>query len=101
MVINPIVKALIAMGVTQTWSPPSDFWGNLKPQPPCSCICRHRPAKRFADWGLLTLAGALIIGFSLFDMLDGGGASGNMASTFEPCTTPCSTATANSSPWAA
>lgn len=37
----------------------------------------------FADWGLLTLAGALIIGFSLFDMLDGQVARlGNMASTF-------------------
>lgn len=82
VVINPIVKALIAMGVTPNMVTTIGLLGNLA----AAAVLVYAgtvAGEGFADWGLLTLAGALIIGFSLFDMLDGQVARlGNMASTF-------------------
>ena len=82
VVINPVVKALIAMGVTPNMVTTIGLLGNLA----AAAVLVYAgtvAGEGFADWGLLTLAGALIIGFSLFDMLDGQVARlGNMASTF-------------------
>ena len=82
VVINPIVKALIAMGETSNLGTTMGLLGNLA----AAAVLVYAgtvAGEGFADWGLLTLAGALIIGFSLFDMLDGQVARlGNMASTF-------------------
>lgn len=82
VVINPIVKALIAMGVTPNMVTTIGLLGNLAAAG-VLVYAGTVAGEGFADWGLLTLAGALIIGFSLFDMLDGQVARlGNMASTF-------------------
>lgn len=82
VVINPIVKALIAMGVTPNMVTTIGLLGNLAAAG-VLVYAGTLAGEGFADWGLLTLAGALIIGFSLFDMLDGQVARlGNMASTF-------------------
>lgn len=82
VVINPVVKALIAMGVTPNMVTTIGLLGNLAAAG-VLVYAGTVAGEGFADWGLLTLAGALIIGFSLFDMLDGQVARlGNMASTF-------------------
>ena len=82
VVINPIVKALIAMGVTPNMVTTIGLLGNLAAAG-VLVYAGTVAGEGFADWGMLTLAGALIIGFSLFDMLDGQVARlGNMASTF-------------------
>lgn len=82
VVKNPIVKALISKGVTPNMVTTIGLLGNLA----AAAVLVYAgtvAGEGFADWGLLTLAGALIIGFSLFDMLDGQVARlGNMASTF-------------------
>ena len=82
VVINPIVKALIAMGVTPNMVTTIGLLGNLAAAG-VLVYAGTVAGEGFADWGMLTLAGAPIIGFSLFDMLDGQVARlGNMASTF-------------------
>ncbi len=80
-IINPFVRLLIRMGVTPNMVTTIGFLGNVA----AAVILvyegyRHGSAP---DFGMVTLAGALIIGFSLFDMLDGQVARlGNMASPF-------------------
>ncbi len=82
-VINPFVKLLINMGITPNVVTTIGFLGNLA----AACVIAWAGYKASqqgsVEWGLLTLGGALIIGFSLFDMLDGQVARlGNMSSTF-------------------
>lgn len=83
-VINPFVRLLIRMGVTPNAVTTIGLAGNLAAAAVLVWqaveISRHGAAP---DYGSVVLAGALIIGFSLFDMLDGQVARlGNMASTF-------------------
>lgn len=82
-VINPFVRFMIRLGITPNTVTTIGFLGNLA----AACvlayagwICRQTGEMSF---GLVTLSGALVIGFSLFDMLDGQVARlGNMASRF-------------------
>ncbi|MDE6078787.1 MAG: CDP-alcohol phosphatidyltransferase family protein [Duncaniella sp.] len=85
MVINPFVRLLIRLGFTPNAVTTIGFLGNV-----AAAIVivwagyeASRPGAAGIDYGMVTLAGALIIGFSLFDMLDGQVARlGGMASTF-------------------
>lgn len=82
-VINPFVRFLIRCGVTPNMVTTVGLLGNL-----AAAAALIRAAVSISEGGgmeypTVTLAGALIIGFSLFDMLDGQVARlGNMASTF-------------------
>lgn len=83
-VINPFVHLLIRMGVTPNMVTTIGLLGNI-----AAAVVfvwagiEAQRASSVPDYGLVTLAGALIIGFSLFDMLDGQVARlGGMASTF-------------------
>ncbi len=83
-VINPFVRLLIRIGVTPNMVTTIGFLGNL-----AAAVVFVYAGMLVADYheapdfGLVALAGALIIGFSLFDMLDGQVARlGGMASTF-------------------
>ena len=81
-VINPFVRLLIRMGVTPNMVTTIGLLGNIA----AACILVYAgytgsPENR--NYDLVTWAGAVIILFSLFDMLDGQVARlGNMASTF-------------------
>lgn len=81
-IINPFVKLLIKMGVTPNVVTTIGFLGNLA----AACVivwAGYTAVYGEPAYWLVTLSGALIIGFSLFDMLDGQVARiGNMASTF-------------------
>lgn len=69
-VINPIVRMLIKLGVTPNMVTTIGFLGNLAAAiliVYAAFISRNNAM----PWSLLTIGGALIIGFSLFDMLDG------------------------------
>ena len=82
-VINPFVRILIPLGVT----PPPATPPRLPANPPApAALAAHGYATTpggGADYSRVTLAGALVIGFSLFDMLDGQVARlGGMTSTF-------------------
>lgn len=83
-VINPFVRLLIRMGVTPNMVTTIGLLGNLA----AAAVLVWEAIEvsqyhRSPDYGMVTLAGALIIGFSLFDMLDGQVARlGNMTSTF-------------------
>ncbi|MDE6207459.1 MAG: CDP-alcohol phosphatidyltransferase family protein [Muribaculaceae bacterium] len=83
-IINPFVRLLIRMGVTPNMVTTIGMLGNLA----AAAVLVWAGVKvsqygQAPDYGLVTWAGALIIGFSLFDMLDGQVARlGNMASTF-------------------
>lgn len=84
VVINPFVRMLIRMGITPNMVTFIGFLGNV-----AAAIVVGWAAYSYLrtgvdlDWSMLTLGGALIIGFSLFDMLDGQVARlGNMASKF-------------------
>ncbi|MDE5656492.1 MAG: CDP-alcohol phosphatidyltransferase family protein [Muribaculaceae bacterium] len=80
-VINPFVRLLIRMGVTPNMVTTIGFLGNVA----AAVILVYEGFRHGScpDFGMVTLAGALIIGFSLFDMLDGQVARlGNMASQF-------------------
>ena len=80
-VINPLVKGMIKVGITPNCVTTIGFLGNL-----AGAVLIARAGYKAAvgvDYSLLTLAGALIIGFSLFDMLDGQVARiGGMVSRF-------------------
>lgn len=80
-VINPFVRLLIRMGVTPNMVTTIGLLGNIAAAAVlvyCGYVADGKP-----DYGMVTLAGALIIGFSLFDMLDGQVARlGGMQSTF-------------------
>ncbi len=82
-VINPFVYLLIRLKVTPNVVTTIGFLGNLA----AACVIvwagYESSVTGTVNYGMLTWAGALIIGFSLFDMLDGQVARlGNMASTF-------------------
>lgn len=82
-VINPFVRLLIKLGITPNMVTTIGFLGNVA----AACVlvyCGYKAGHHIRpDFGLVTLAGALIIGFSLFDMLDGQVARlGNMVSRF-------------------
>lgn len=81
-VINPFVKLLIRLHITPNIVTTIGFLGNAAAAA-VIVAAALRPAGSTVDYALITWAGALIIGFSLFDMLDGQVARlGNMASTF-------------------
>ena len=81
-VINPFVCLLIKMGVTPNIVTTIGLLGNAAATA-VLIYATMQLAESGPDYGMLTLAGALIIGFSLFDMLDGQVARlGGMASTF-------------------
>lgn len=83
-VINPFVRLLIRMGVTPSMVTTIGMLGNVA----AAAVFVYagmlvQKSGGAPDYGLVTLAGALIIGFSLFDMLDGQVARlGGMVSTF-------------------
>lgn len=82
-VINPFVRFLIRMGVTPNIVTTIGFLGNLAAAVVIVMAGYGAAHTGIVDWSLVTWAGALIIGFSLFDMLDGQVARlGGMASTF-------------------
>ena len=82
-VINPFVRLLIRMGVTPNVVTTIGFLGNLAAAVVIVMAGYGAAHTGIVDWSLVTWAGALIIGFSLFDMLDGQVARlGGMASTF-------------------
>lgn len=82
-VINPFVKLLIRMGVTPNAVTTIGFLGNLAAAVVIVIAGYGAARTGTVDWSLVTWAGALIIGFSLFDMLDGQVARlGGMSSTF-------------------
>ncbi|MBD5331808.1 MAG: CDP-alcohol phosphatidyltransferase family protein [Bacteroides sp.] len=82
-VINPFVHLLIKMGITPNAVTTIGFLGNVAAAV-VIVIAGYRASHGGGlDYSLVTLSGALIIGFSLFDMLDGQVARlGGMASTF-------------------
>lgn len=82
-VINPFVRFLIKMGVTPNMVTTVGLLGNIA----AACLITWAGYKvghdGSIDYSLLTIAGVLIIAFSLFDMLDGQVARlGNMTSKF-------------------
>lgn len=82
-VINPFVRLLIRLGVTPNNVTTIGMLGNLAAAAVFVWVGADVAAGNPVEWWRITLAGALIIGFSLFDMLDGQVARlGNMASTF-------------------
>ncbi|MCI9606940.1 MAG: CDP-alcohol phosphatidyltransferase family protein [Muribaculaceae bacterium] len=82
-VINPFVRLLIKMGVTPNAVTTVGFLGNLAAAVVIVVAGYNFSRGGEQDYGLVTLAGALIIGFSLFDMLDGQVARlGGMVSKF-------------------
>lgn len=82
-VINPFVRLLIRLGVTPNAVTTIGLLGNIAAAGVVAWAGVEATQTGIIDWSKLTLAGALIIGFSLFDMLDGQVARlGNMSSTF-------------------
>lgn len=83
VVINPFVRLLIRMGVTPNMVTTVGFLGNAAAAAVMMWAGIKLSTEGILDWSLLIWAGAMIIGFSLFDMLDGQVARlGNMASSF-------------------
>ena len=82
-VINPFVRLMIKAGVTPNMVTTVGLLGNIAAAV-VFVIAGYRVATGGElDFSLVTWAGGLIIGFSLFDMLDGQVARlGNMTSTF-------------------
>lgn len=81
-VINPFVRLLIKMGITPNIVTTIGLLGNIAAAG-VIVWAGLRVTHAESGYALLTLGGALIIGFSLFDMLDGQVARlGNMTSTF-------------------
>ena len=82
-VINPFVHFMIRIGITPNIVTTIGLLGNLAAAVIfgyAGYICTDG---QFSQWWLITLAGAVIILFSLFDMLDGQVARlGNMVSRF-------------------
>lgn len=82
VVINPFVRLLIKCGITPNIVTTIGFLGNVAAAA-VFVWAALKAGHGEIDYSLVTLAGALIIGFSLFDMLDGQVARlGNMVSTF-------------------
>lgn len=82
-VINPFVRLLIRIGVTPNVVTTIGFLGNLAAAAVFVAAGYKAVHDGAVDFGMITLGGALIIGFSLFDMLDGQVARlGKMVSKF-------------------
>lgn len=82
-IINPFVHFLIKIGFTPNMVTTIGLLGNLAAAAVITYGGIKLNAEGLTDWSLLTLAGAMIIGFSLFDMLDGQVARiGNMTTSF-------------------
>ena len=82
-VINPFVRLLIRIGITPNIVTTIGMLGNIASAAVLIAAGIKAQQGGGADFTLVTIAGALIIGFSLFDMLDGQVARiGGMASTF-------------------
>lgn len=82
-VINPFVRLLISLGVTPNMVTTIGLLGNIAGASVFVYAGYRAGITGSVPYGMVTLAGALIIGFSLFDMLDGQVARlGNMASRF-------------------
>ncbi len=83
VIINPFVRLMIKMGVTPNIVTTIGFLGNFAGAIVLATEGYKIQQGASPDYGMLVLAGALIIGFSLFDMLDGQVARlGGMSSTF-------------------
>lgn len=86
VVINPFVRLLIRLGVTPNMVTTIGFLGNVAAAVVLAWTgwqAMQGGGAGAADFGMVTFAGALIIGFSLFDMLDGQVARiGGMVSRF-------------------
>lgn len=82
-VINPFVYLLIRLHVTPNMVTTIGFLGNVAAAAVLAVAGYAIAGGAAPDYSMLVWAGALIIGFSLFDMLDGQVARlGGMASTF-------------------
>ncbi len=82
VVINPFVRFLIRIGFTPNIITFIGFLGNVAAALAIGWGAYSSQGESL-HWSALTWGGALIIGFSLFDMLDGQAARlGGMASTF-------------------
>ncbi|MDE5997586.1 MAG: CDP-alcohol phosphatidyltransferase family protein [Muribaculaceae bacterium] len=83
VVINPFVRFLLKIGVTPNMITFIGFLGNLAAAAAIGWAAYSSSHGMFLNWSLLTWGGGLIIGFSLFDMLDGQAARlGGLTSTF-------------------
>ena len=81
--INPLVRLMIKIGITPNMVTTIGMLGNLAAAVVFVIAGVKAGAEGAIDYSLVTWGGALIIGFSLFDMLDGQVARlGNMVSTF-------------------
>ena len=81
-VINPFVRLLIRMGITPNMVTTIGLLGNIAAAA-VFVWAGYTGSPQQLNYPLVTLAGALIISFSLFDMLDGQVARlGGMASVF-------------------
>ncbi len=82
-VINPLVKLLIKVGFTPNMVTTVGFLGNLAGAVLLVLAGYNAGENGYINYSTLIIAGAFIIGFSLFDMLDGQVARiGGMISTF-------------------
>ena len=82
-VINPFVRLMIRMGVTPNMVTTIGMLGNLAAAAVLVWAGVEVAEGAPVDWAKVTWAGGLIIGFSLFDMLDGPVARlGGMVSVF-------------------
>lgn len=82
-VINPLVRLMIAIGITPNMVTTIGLLGNVAAAALLVVAGYRAGESGVIPWDLVTWAGGLIIGFSLFDMLDGQVARlGNMVSTF-------------------
>ena len=82
-VINPFVRLLIRCGVTPNMVTTIGLLGNIAAAAVFIVVAVDVSAGQAVNYSRITLAGALIIGFSLFDMLDGQVARlGNKITTF-------------------
>lgn len=83
VVINPLVKGMIAIGMTPNMVTTVGLLGNIVAAVLLVWAGYQAGVTGDVPYSLLTWAGGLIIGSSLFDMLDGQVARiGNMATTF-------------------
>ena len=83
VVINPLVKLMIKCGITPNMVTTIGLLGNIAGAVVLVWAASNPEAPRHEVYARLILAGALIIGFSLFDMLDGQVARiGGMVSKF-------------------